>query len=281
MRVSKHGAMILILLVVAALACGPAQNIGSVDPTPTLMASPVAESELPAETVDEPSDASGDAETGEASGPTEKYTLKGFNPELLDSFTAVFSIEFAGTGEEGQPVSVTAQGESTGQREPIQLQYIINAVNEGYTSRGPGGTVIATQDGDTSYVEVRSLDDSGLCVSFPTGQANPAEQFVMKPDRFIDENAPSELALVDPNANVNGIPARYYHAEGLSGGELNNATIDVWVAQAADAVVKLELHDEGDIKGFGNGTLDIAYEVTSVNESVTVDVPTDCTGLGG
>ena len=125
------------------------------------------------------------------------------------------------------------------------------------------------------------FDGESRCVSFSSRRRNPVEEFVIRVDRFFDEGTPAQLALVDGDTVVNGIPARYYRAEHVEAGDFNDATIDVWVAQDSDAVLKLEVHDEGDVRDYGDGALDLTFEVTSVNEPVNIVVPTDCAGLGG
>lgn len=257
----------VLVLVLALVACSLGQT--PAEPTPTLFVLPTA------------APTQGEAVSGQTGVTSETFALKGLNTEQLDSFTAIYTVQFSGTDSGGSPASLALQGDALGQRDPLQTQFTVNVSAEGIEGRGSGGLFTATTADNRTYVDLAPFDGEQRCVSFASQRRNPVEDFVIRVDRFFDESTPARLALVDEDTVVNGIPARYYRAEHVEAGDFNDATIDVWAAQDSDAVLRLEVHDEGAFQDYGDGALDLTFEVTSVNEPVTIVVPTDCAGLGG
>lgn len=222
------------------------------------------------------------------------FLFTGLNLDRLDTYTATFDLAFAGQ-REGVGVDLTSDGSVTHQAEPkmisvrneisgdglLQGTSLLGAVGQGVTV---STETITTPD---AIYLLASAAGTGQCRSLPGGLPNVsglAERLggggihVEELVKVRSGQDPVKLTLVGPET-INGVAADHYTALDAEIGSLTSATIDLWYVSDPGYIVQLALNGQGDIPLYGSGTIDLTYDVLSVNQPVSITLPTDCPAI--
>lgn len=290
-------ALIALVLSMALVACGGnAQPTVEIAPEDTgadttvteEAAEPTEATEEAAPTEEEtvePAEATKEgAATEETSAEGDVFTFEGLNVEALDSYTANLVMDFESTDENGEPVTGSITMAITAQRDPIAMVYE-------YESADLGDLGVEDSEVDPSMMgsmkfyitpEQTAMDIGGMCLSFPVEEGvDAAEEFggmMIDPEEFTRPgDSMPELTLVGKET-VNGQQANHYHGESQSLDEVDEATLDIWVATDGGYVTRMEVSgvtSSGDFE-YGAGTVHMVYDVTSVNQPVSITLPENC-----
>jgi hypothetical protein len=233
------------------------------------------EAEGPAE-----EEAGGEEPVEAESGPV-TFAYTGLGLETLDSYTARFTLNFEGTSDTSDAARLSFQVDLAGQREPPLTSIRNQFEGEGVMTFGAdsttevaSGSLSMLATADTVYIETEVTGQPHNCFAYP-GNKTPFDAGFKytSPDDFIGGQ---DMPLSEVGSEeVNGIPSAHYRAENVSGGDLNNATVDIWVADDGNYVTRIEMSDDGSYD-FGTGTISITYEVLTINEPLEISPPADC-----
>lgn len=241
-------------------------------------AAPTEETAAPAQATEEP------AATEAASGGGDVFTFKGLNEEDLNSYTANLVMDFEGQDDNGDPVSGSITMAITAQRDPLAMMYEYESADLGDLASGAGEIDPSMMGSMKFYVtaDQAAMDMGGMCFSFPADEGTSAvDEFggmMINPDDFTRPGeAMPELTLVGKET-VNGQQANHYHGEGTSLSEVNDATLDIWVTTDGGYVTRMEVSGVTSDSSFeyGAGTVHMVYDVTGVNQPVSITVPDNC-----
>jgi hypothetical protein len=241
-------------------------------------AEPEAGAEAAQEAGAEPSDA-GEA-APEAGG--ESFVYKGMQEDDYDTINSAVSMMFEGTDEQGQPVSVKIEGTIQMQRDPLvmAMQYT-TADFEGLDA--PGVSLVPGQgDNMTFYVTTDSayMEFSGLCFAIPLEPGDVSgEDFqgmIIDPEKYLDPGANGELELQFVGTEtVNGLETEHYRATNVQLQDFNEATVDLWYASAENRIARMAMVGTGSYE-YGTGTMEMTWDLLSVNEPVDITLPENC-----
>jgi len=231
-----------------------------------------------AEAAGEPSDAGGSAPS--ASG--ESFVYKGMEEDEYDTLDSAVSITFEGTDEQGQPVSVKIEGTVQMQRDPLvmAMQYT-TADFEGLDA--PGVNLVPGQgDNMTFYVTTDSayMEFGGLCFAVPLDPGDVGSQdfegMMIDPEKYLDPGANGELELQFVGTEtVNGLETEHYRATNVQLQDFDEATVDLWYSSAENRIARMAMVGTGSHE-FGTGTMEMTWDLLSVNEVVDITLPENC-----
>jgi hypothetical protein len=226
----------------------------------------------------EPSDAGGSApaESGES------FVYKGMEEDEYDTLDSAVSITFEGTDEQGQPVSVKIEGTVQIQRDPLlmAMQYT-TAEFEGVDS--PGVNLVPGQgDNMTFYVttDTAYMEFSGLCFAIPLEPGDVSSEdfqgMIIDPEEYLDPGANGEFELQFVGTEtVNGLETAHYRATNVQLQDFDEATVDLWYSSAENRIVRMAMVGTGSGE-FGTGTMEMTWDLLSVNEVVDITLPENC-----
>ncbi len=280
---------IVVVFMIAALvlsACGggaaPAPS-GGAKPAPT---EPVKQAAQPTEKP--------------AAQPTEKpaaNTTDNATPEALDlanvsaglgdlnSYKASFSMTFEGTDSSNKPTTSTLSFTEEFVKDPAAKRTVITGM--GAMLGGNSGTPTPDQNSGTiESIEVggKQYSKMGDICTQVTANSGPTANTMMDPNSIIGGVRGAQLV---GNETVNGVPTAHYKIDASSLATLGylNGDGDVWVAATGNYVVKYTFQATstgkeaffGSAQG-GEGTIKWDYEVTSVNQPISIQAPANCGG---
>lgn len=205
----------------------------------------------------------------------------GMGLENLDSYTARLVVTFEGTDQDDQPINSQLTINIAYQKEPFATRFEIQGGGPGVetfglSNVGEGSSLVMTVVENRSYLETVDENGERTCLGFPLTETDlQSGTFSLSPEDVVDIPSLPEMTEVGEET-VNGIPSKHYRAEGVSNGELNNATVDVWIASDGDYLTRMQITDEGYFEGFGTGAMMMSYEILSANQGVTITPPADC-----
>lgn len=269
--------VIAILIAVLALsACGGgAAPSGGATTTST---------EKPAEKpAEKPTEKPADVKT-EAATP-EPLDLANVSAGLggLNSYKASFKMTFEGE-ENGQPKTSTLSFTEEFVKEPAAKRTVIT----GFGAMRGSSTGTPTPDQSSGAIE--SIEVGGkqyskmgdICTQI-TAESGPQANTMMDPNSIIGGVRGTQRV---GNETVNGVPTVHYKvdASGLETLGYLNSDGDVWVAEPGNYVVKYTFQAKATGKdslfgsAMGEGTIKWDYEVTEVNQPITIQAPENCGG---
>jgi hypothetical protein len=229
------------------------------------------------EAAGEPSDAGGSAPAGGG----ESFVYKGMEGDEYETIDSAISMTFEGTDEQGQPVSVMIEGTVQIQRDPLvmAMQYT-TADFEGVDM--PGVNLVPGQgDNMTFYVTTDSayMEFGGLCFAIPldSGDVNGEDLgMIIDPEKYLDPGANGEVELqFVGNETVNGLETEHYRATNVQLQDFDEATVDLWYSPAENRIARMAMVGTGSHE-FGTGTMEMTWDLLSVNESVNITLPENC-----
>ena len=216
----------------------------------------------------------------------------GLNLQQYDTYGASYDLGYTGQRPDGVAVDIQTSGDIQSQRDPkltsvqsetsgsgmIQGISLLDRVTELTTL----STEVITAD-TTIYLmasalgqnECRSLDTSTIPVksaldNLELGNIN-IDQFIhLKPSQ-----APLRLELLG-SEDINGLATDHYQALNAELGSLTVGDIDIWYAPSEKRIARLALDGEANIPLYGSGSVTVVYDITDVNQPVSINLPTDC-----
>ena len=275
--------VVLLALSVAALGCalpGQGQAEQAVDLAATAAAGIEDLADEQAQEAEPP--AADDAPDVLPAG-SDTFLYQGSSLEQFDTYVARFEMTFDGTNLSGQPATLRMVNDLQGQRDPL-----IFAMRNEFTGTGidavdalpsESGSIYLINTPEKSYFETISGIDR-YCIAVPAGGlSDNLDTMSFDVDDFINPegtDAP-ELHLVNASEQVNGVETAHYRAENVqTDSNIQNATIDLWYSSQLGYVVRIEMVGDGDIPEFGSGTINVVYDVLSVNQGIEVVIPENC-----
>ena len=285
---------VIVLLALALAGCGGSAAQPTVEagegtaPEPATTAAVAPQEPAEEATVEPAQQATGEpaeepAEDEAAAGPS--FTFEGLGQEAFESFVSDVAMTFEGVDESGQPVNMNVTGTMHVQRDPVLLAFEYETAEFGGAAigglppdLGGGGQLSFYVTADPAYT-----NGGGLCIAFPIDESemNLDESFgdlMLDPE---DLTRPTgdlpEMELVG-SETLNGQQVDHYRAENVTLENMEQATLDVWVATGANYVTRMEISGvtTDAEQTYGEGTLTLTYEVTSVNEPIEVAPPDNC-----
>jgi hypothetical protein len=281
----------MLALVTLACTCGGLSNVAEL--AGGALQGDEGESGLAAEEATQNSEAeqpAGDEAAGEPEeagegAPAEggeSFTFEGLNQDAYDTLDSAIAMSFEGTDEQGQPVSMTIEGTVRMQRDPfvMAVQY---TTFESENVDAPGANLVPGQGSDmTFYVTADSAytELGGLCFAIPLDPEEMGgqsfEDMLVDPEQYLNPGANGELDLqLVGTETVNGLEAEHYRATNVQLEDFDEATVDVWYSSAESRVVRVAMVGTGS-QEFGTGTMEMTWDLLSVNEPVDITLPENC-----
>lgn len=279
-------AAVLLALVLAACG-GTAQPTVEVDDGVEVPQEPVEDPiEEPVEVVTEEPATQPTAESAgeeDAEGPA--FTFEGLNQEQFDSFVSDITLAFDGVDENGEPVNMNITGTMHVQRDPLLMAFEYETAEFGGAAVGglpldleAGGQLNFYVTADRAYTNI-----GGMCIAFPIDESEMDfdESFgdiMIDPEDLTRPGSELPEMQFVGSETLDGQQVDHYRAENATLENMEQATIDVWVATGANYVARMEVSGvttDSD-ETYGEGTLNMTYEVTSVNEPLEVAPPENC-----
>lgn len=188
----------------------------------------------------------------------------------LASYTATLVMSFNGT-EAGQPQQWSKTYIMLTTKEPAAHQLTIEKTG----NLSDLDTVFMAESNGASY-ERRGEND---CMATVIEEGNSLTE-QLEPIGFLNGVIGADET---GNETVNAVAANHYTFDERAYGQLNIAqsTGELWVASDGDYIVKYLLTTKGNADYFGEGiegTLTWDYELTGINQPVTITLPDNCPG---
>lgn len=282
-----------VLLALALAGCGgAAQPTVEVDEGAAAPQEPVEEAveELVEEAAEEPATeepaAQPTAETAveEEADEGPSFTFEGLNQEQFDSFVSDVALTFDGVDEDGQTINMNVTGTMHVQRDPVLMAFEYETAEFGGAAVSglpldlEGGQLRFYVTADRAYTSV-----GGMCIAFPIDESEMAldESFgdiMLDPEDLTRPGSELPEMQFVGTETLDGQQVEHYRAENATLENIEQATIDVWVASGANYVARMEISGvtTDAQEAYGEGTLNMTYEVTSVNEPLEVAPPENC-----
>jgi hypothetical protein len=274
MKNRKMFALAVIVLVLAALACGIGGGGGETEEEAAAPTSSGGESAGVATSEEEAPAAPASAE--------EDLDLSSLTGGLtgLQSYKSSFSLRFVGKDEQGQPVdgSLVTQEEFT--QEPRAQRVVVTSSGFSEEQVMESGTFEMTTIGDTSYMVSEDGEGQRSCVAMSASEETDLEQGMFSPDAMGGVSGAKYVG----EETVNGVRAKHYtwKESGLGTLGFGSAEGEIWVAVDGEYVVKYTAEATGKGVFFGageeEGTVTVEYNLTEANGSFQIEPPADCEG---
>jgi hypothetical protein len=199
----------------------------------------------------------------------------------LNSYKAAFTMTFEGK-DNGQPKTSTLAFTEEFVKDPAAKRTVITGL--GGMLGGDTGTPAPGQSMGIESIEVggKMYSKMGDICSQVTADSGPQANTMMDPNSIIGDVRGAQRV---GNETVNGIPTVHYKLDVSSLQTLGylNGNGDVWVAESGNYVVKYVFQATGSDKLFGGsstseGAIKWDYEVSDVNQPITIQAPADCGG---
>jgi hypothetical protein len=255
MKNTKILVLFVVLVTLATLACGPLGGGDQPSEEAKEAATPTVEQEVEEEL--------------NLSDVTEGLTT-------LKSYKAKMNIQFAGKDENGQPASGSVEWIREFIAEPKAQRVVLTIT--GFEAEMPmeSGALEIITLADTSYMVMQEQDGTRSCISVSGGQSLAPED-LFSPDTFGISGA-----KYVKTETVNDVRTKRYAWQegGLTGLGFTTSKGDVWIAMDGDYAVKFtaEATGKGTLFGTlaGEGTVNVEYNLTDVNEQFEIEPPADC-----
>jgi hypothetical protein len=286
--------MLLVGLALALASCGDDSEVATQPEEPTAaQAASTATTAPPPTTAPTDTAAPEPTDTSEAETPTKGAELNLDDvamPDDLSSYRSTMRLSTSGTGAEGETGGVLEFSiEYT--REPLAQHIVISG--EGFDQTGEAGTMEMYQVEDTAYI---NLGDQWM--SMPATESILAEAGTIDPEDMLDDTCGWRDA---GRSEYNGVSAHYWtlSADDLKAcmaaeaftdmGEITDASGELYVAEDGNYIIYMELTLEGSnlVMGMGSeeeevdqGRIDFTYEMTDVNEPITIELPEEASSSG-
>ncbi len=302
----KHARWIVLatllagLMLVALAACGGgAESVTppAAEPTQEVAAAPTQASEATqapeptqaAEPTQAPEPTTAPADTPAATEDTGLDTSGLSTTSNLDSYRSKMTITSKGT-KDGQEVTETLDMTTEYTKDP-QMQHIVmsgTAVDD-----GQGGSIEMYTTADTMYMK---MGDQWL--SMPATEDNQIGESIITPDDMLADTCGWTK---EKDTEINGVAVEHYtttkaQLEQCSGlglltgvGDLTDAGGDLYVAKDGNYVAQMDFFYEGtglDInlgsadESVQQGRLEIHFEMTDVNQPISIQIPEAATQAG-
>ncbi len=279
---------IFVVILIATLvlsACG-----SGVAPAPSGGAK-TAPTEIPPKPVERPTEKPAVQPTEEpAANTTNNATPEGLDISSissglgdLDSYKASFTVTFEGTDNNGKPTTGTLSRTEEFVKNPAAKRTVITGI--GAILDGNGGTPMPDQrSNSTELIEVggkRYTSVSGFC-SEVTSENSPQANTILDPNSIIGDVRGAQRI---GNETVNEVPTIHYQLDVSALQTLGylNGYGDVWVADPGNYVVKYIFQATATANtqsmfgsSLGEGSLRLDYEVTGVNQPISIQPPENC-----
>ncbi len=201
----------------------------------------------------------------------------------LNSYKASFNMTFEGQ-DNGQPKTSTFSYTEEFVKDPAAKRTVITSM--GALLGGSAGTPTPDQgSGSIESIEVggKQYSKMGDICTQVTADSGPQANTMMDPNSIIGDVRGAQRV---GNETVNGVPTVHYKidATGLQALGYLNSDGDVWVADPGNYVVKYTFQATATGKesffgsAMGEGTVKWDYEVTNVNQPITIQAPENCGG---
>jgi hypothetical protein len=199
--------------------------------------------------------------------------------ENVESYTATLTLEVSGNAGTGD---IAFDGDVAAQRDPPAAEMVVDATVDTSGQSISLDLIIVFVDG-SRYEAL----DFGLGATCSDAADVDEDDFPFSFVEMFEETADAASATVfedlptmeyEDSEEVNGVRSFHYRGEGeveLDEGTLEDAEVDVWVAQDGGYVTRMHITgtmEGGDVRG--DYVLD--YEVTTVGEEVEIEAPRAC-----
>ncbi len=200
----------------------------------------------------------------------------------LNSYRAAFNMTFEGK-ENGQAKTSTLAFTEEFVKDPPAKRTVITGLG------GLLGGETSTPEPNQQPSGIESIEVGGkqyskmgdICTQV-TADSGPQANTMLDPNSIIGSVRGAQRV---GNETVNGVPSVHYKLDvtGLEMLGYLNGSGDVWVADPGNYVVKYTFQATGTDKFFGGtsnseGTIKWDYEVTDVNQPITIQAPENCGG---
>ncbi len=200
----------------------------------------------------------------------------------LNSYKASFAMTFDGN-ENGQPKTGTLSFTEEFVKDPPAKRTVVTSL--GAMFGGGAGTPEPGQTSGIESIEVggKQYSKIGDMCTLVTAESGPQANAMLDPNSVIGGVRGAQRL---GNETVNGVPTVHYKIDvtGLEALGYLNGDGDVWVAKPGNYVVKytFQATSTGKDNFFGSaageGTIKWDYEVTEVNQPITIQAPENCSG---
>ncbi len=277
---------VVVVIMIAALvlsACG-----GGPAPSGGAQAAPTEASQKPAsKPTDKPAEQP-------VQPPIEKPAagkIEGATPEAielanvsaglneLNSYKAAFTMTFEGT-EDGQPKTSTMTFTEEFVKDPAAKRTTITGFGA-MMGGNTGSANPAESSMQTIEVSGKQYSQIGTMCTQVTAESGPQARAMFDPSTIIGGVHGGQRV---GNETINGVPAVHYKIDvtGLETMGYVNGSGDVWIAEPGNYVVKYTFEATGKDQFFGSatgeGTIKWVYELTDINQPITIQPPADCGG---
>ncbi len=248
--------LFILLLLAVLLACNAIPGSAPDNATPS---SPPADSDQQKITIE--------SDTDYGPGPFELTDTK-VGLSDLSGYTATLTITFDGT-RDGNAEKWSKTYTMLATKDPQARQWTIEKSGNGSNLE----SVFLAELGGLDY-ERRG---EGACTATVTQEGNPL-MGRLEPASFLSAVIGAEESGSD---TVNDVAANHYTFDQRALGEdgLTESTGELWAASEGGYIVKYLLTRRGQAEYFGEGiegTQTLDYELTDLNQPVTIELPDDC-----
>ena len=189
----------------------------------------------------------------------------------LSTYKATLTIAFDGT-KDGQPHQWSSTYEALYTKEPLARQVTIQQTGETSEEEPQLPAWMAEKDG-AAY----EIGADGSCTASVFDSQNPLGG-LLDPAGLLTVVFGAEEAGQE---TVNGVAAAHYTFDerALVQNGRNKSTGEMWVASEGGFIVRYLVTTEGNADYFGGGmegTLTRDYQLTDVNQPLTIELPADC-----
>lgn len=216
----------------------------------------------------------------------------GLNLRQYDTYGAAYTIDYSGQRPDGVAVDISTSGEIQTQQDPR----LVSARSETTGTGMIQGISLLDQVSDlaTLTTEVITADEIVYLTASAVGQSRcrsldtrtiPVKSALdnlelgnINSDQFTrikPSQAPLRLELVG-SESLNGVVADHYSAIDVALGSLTSGAVDIWYLPAEKRVARLAVSGAANVPLYGSGTVDMIYDITSVNQPVAINLPADC-----
>ncbi len=197
--------------------------------------------------------------------------------QTLISYKMNFKYVIAGKDDSGSPTTAVMQIGT--EKITASGDYHYQLSGNAFANSGSGFEVYNV--GKVTYMMVADSGSAPTCVNMTSLGNSPTDFTMVEPDSFIGPI--SNATLVGSGEIVNNVSADHYtiNQTSIFNGLYKNGKGDVWIAQNGGYVVKLSMQATGKGTMTGQmitGTITWEYNVTSVNEVDSIDLPKECQG---
>lgn len=206
--------------------------------------------------------------------------------ERFNSYRVQMQIDVTGAGEGSQSGSMTLSTEHVNEPAASRTTMTVSGnFAEGFGDLPLGAEMSFTEVGGSSYVVLPGFG----CISGGEAEAAaPTDQFadLLDTEEVVGEIAEAEFVGEE---TVNGRATYHYrfNQDDLrqSDGNLRELTGDIYVAKEERYTVRMVVDGVGDVGSLGNelqgeGNIHLQYDVTDVDQPITIEAPEECGGAG-